>query len=58
MKQEVKKASEISLGTVQLVACSHCGKTHEFISSYNEMIARVQYRAKEHCIDLMKKGNG
>ena len=58
MKQDVKKASEIPLSLIQLVACSHCGKTHEFISSYNEMISRVQYRAKEHCIELMKKGNG
>ena len=40
---------KLELGSIQPVLCAHCGTTHDFISSYNEKIARVFYRAIRDC---------
>ena len=39
----------LELGYVYPVLCTQCGTAHDLISSYNEKIARANYRAFRDC---------
>ena len=39
----------LELGSVYPMLCAQCGTAHDLISSYNEKIARANYRAFRDC---------
>ena len=45
----------LELGSVYPMLCAQCGTTHYLISSYNEKIARANYRAIRDCPVCSKK---